>query len=740
MTTVAQLIHLRASGVSLVLDARAESLPHVIHWGSDLGDLAASGAESEQRALEQFAQIVHVPTSGGQLDIAPVMSSVPQQSSGWSGTPGIEGHRQSSSFSPKFVVTSLDVERNAPARRAGDTITDIAANLSAQSVTIHAIDGEAGLDLKLEIQLLETGVVRQRAELINTLSTPYELYSLGVSLPLPAQAQEILDFTGRWIKERSPQRKPFTYGTHVREVRKGRSHDDTVLVLAGEQGFTYESGEVWGLHVGWSGNKRIIAERTVTGHTQVLAGELLLPGEVCLAQGESYSTPWVYGSYGSRESGINELSTRFHNIIRAREGKPAQPRPVHINVWEAVYFNHDLDVLKELADHAAAVGVERYVLDDGWFTGRRNDSAGLGDWYVDEQVWPDGLGPIVDHVTGLGMEFGLWFEPEMINPDSDLARKHPDWILAPTASRLPIEARNQQVLNLAIPQAFDYILERIDTILSAYAISYVKWDHNRELLEAGTQTTGKACVHEQTLAVYRLFQELKLRHPLVEFETCSAGGARVDLGILAFTDRMWTSDCIDALERQQIEANTGLLLPPEIMGSHIGSGIAHTTGRRHDLSFRAATAMFGHMGIEWNLSEASAHELSELADWISLYKAHRELLHSGVVVRLALPDDSHWVHGVVSTDKSEAIFASTQLETSYNSVPQRVRLAGLDAEKDYQVSALGPNIGLEYLPQAWKPQWWGQTITIPGSLLMRGGLQLPTQRPEHTVLISLKAV
>lgn len=742
MTIDVQFIHLRAAGVSLVLDARSEYLPHVLHWGADLGFLGAAGSDKEQAALSAYAQVAQAPLNGGQLDQPTIMSSIPQASAGWTGTPGIEGHRCGRDFSPRFVTQSIEVSNEdvAEIERSTDRGIDIAENQSAQTVEIKAIDEHAGLALDLQIHMLESGIVRQRARLTNVGTGSYDLIQLNVSLPLPAAAQEILDFTGRWIRERAPQRKLFTFGTHTREMRKGRSHDATVMVLAGETGFTYETGEVWGIHVGWSGNSRIITERTVTGQSQFLAGELLLPGEVSLAETQSYETPWVYGSYAPRAEGLNRLSGRFHEVIRSRTNKPTKPRPVHINVWEAVYFDHDLETLKSLAAQAAAVGVERYVLDDGWFNGRRNDRAGLGDWYVDQSVWPDGLGPIVDYVTGLGMEFGLWFEPEMINPDSDLARNYPEWILAPTAQRMPIEARSQQVLNLAIPQAYDYILERIDSILNEYQISYVKWDHNRELIEAGSQITGRAGVHEQTKAVYNLFAELKRRHPGVEFETCAGGGGRVDLGILAFTDRMWASDCIDALERQQIEVNTGLLLPPEMMGSHIGSGTAHTTGRRHDLAFRATTAMFGHMGLEWNLNEASDQEREDLRQWIDLYKQHRDLLHSGEVVRIASPDPQHWVHGVVAADKQQAIFASTQLGTSYTSAPGRTRMVGLDPDTNYVVQAIGPNIELEYLPESWKPAWWGSAVTLPGRLLLNSGLQLPAQRPEHTVLVSFTAV
>jgi alpha-galactosidase len=249
-------------------------------------------------------------------------------------------------------------------------------------------------------------------------------------------------------------------------------------------------------------------------------------------------------------------------------------------VWEAVYFDHDLDRLTELARRAAAVGAERYVLDDGWFGSRREETRGLGDWTVSPEVWPDGLAPLADRVHDLGMQFGLWFEPEMVNPDSDLYRAHPEWVLG--AARLPPSWRHQQVLNLAHPDAYAYILERLDALLTEYDIAYLKWDHNRDVVDAP--------VHAQTLAVYRLLDELRARHPGVEIESCSSGGARVDLGILARIDRVWGSDSNDALERQHIQRWTALLLPGP--GRPCRRGCAGTSRRRARSAPRRAPRRF----------------------------------------------------------------------------------------------------------------------------------------------------
>ena len=312
------------------------------------------------------------------------------------------------------------------------------------------------------------------------------------------------------------------------------------------------------------------------------------------------------------------------------------------------------------------------MLDDGWFGGRRHDRAGLGDWTVSTDTWPDGLHPLVDKVKALGMQFGLWFEPEMINMDSDAARAHPEWVMA-TGDRLPVEARFQQVINLGIQECYAYIRDAMFAILSEYQIDYIKWDHNRDLVDAGTQPEGRPGVHEQTLAFYRLVDEIKAAFPGLEIESCSSGGARVDLGVLERTDRVWVSDCIDPHERQEMHRWTTQLIPPELMGAHIASGESHTTGRVHDLDFRAATAVFGHLGIEWDLAKASESELTELAAWIDFYRQHRSLLLAGELVRADFPDPALNVHGVVSADRDQAIFSMVAVDRSSGRVGRSSR-------------------------------------------------------------------
>ncbi len=707
--TAGPIVHARTRTTSLVLDCRGDRLPRVLHWGRDLGNLREDDLLSLARGLAP-------PTVTNTMDDPVPLGLLPEQSAGWLGTPGLAAHRSGRDFSASFTTEAVDVSEDA----AG-----------VQAIRVQARDDVARIGLVIELEVLPSGLVRQRASLVNEGADTLDVESLLLSLPVPARAEEILDLTGRHLRERSPQRAPFTLGTHLRENRRGRTGTDASSVLvAGEDGFGFRQGQVWGMHVGWSGNHRALAEATSAGVRLLAGGELLLPGEVRLEPQDAYETPWVYFSHGD---GLDAMSASFHAFLRGLPVHPTRARPVTLNTWEAVYFDHDLDRLLGLVDRAAAVGVERFVLDDGWFRGRHDDTAGLGDWYVDADAWPQGLHPLAEAVVSRGMEFGLWVEPEMINLDSDLARAHPDWIMS-TGDRLPLPSRQQQVLDVAHPEAHAYLLERLDAVLTEYPISYLKWDHNRDLVDAGSTTSGSAGVHAHTRAVYGLIDELLRRHPGLEIESCSSGGGRVDLGVLERTHRIWASDCIDPLERQQIQRWTGLLVPPELMGSHVGAPTAHTTGRTHTLDFRAGTALFGHFGVEWDLFEASDDDLHRLAAWIQAHKDLRPLLHAGTVVRSDHADPALWVHGVVSQDRDEAVYAVVQMATSVHAPPGPIQLPGLDDDSRYRLSPLAPGErvegpGLKPLP------WWTEGLSLPGSVLGQVGVQAPVLFPERLVLI-----
>lgn len=706
----ATVIHLRRDGTSVVVDATPGGTPSIVHWGEDLG----AASEVELRSLATAARTQRV--SGG-LDATATLGLLSTDAGGWAGSPGLQGHR-------------------ADGRGVSALLTLRHADATAHTLTLDLGDDEARLDARIDLRLREGGVLAQRITLHNTGEDAYTVTSLQASFPVPWDAAELLDTSGRHLRERSSQRHAFTFGTHLRESRRGRpGADATLLLAAGRPGFGFETGRVHAVHLGWSGNTRVLAERTPTGDAFLAAGELLGPGELTLAPDARTTTPWAFGSWGH---GLNEMAARFHDMWRARPQHPARPRLVTLNTWEAVYFDHSLDTLKRLADVAATIGVERYVLDDGWFLGRRDDTAGLGDWTVDPAVWPQGLHPIVDHVRSLGMEFGLWVEPEMVNPDSELARAHPDWILRGRAE-LPPSARQQQVLDLSRPEAYAYIRDALTALLAEYPISYLKWDHNRDLVDAGSGPGGSARVHAHTLAVYRLLDELKSAHPGLEIESCASGGARVDLGILDRTDRIWTSDCLDPIERLENQRYTSLVVPPEMMGMHLTTPHVHSTNRTVSLSLSGAVALFGHFGIEWDVTTLTDAERDAVAAWVALSQRVRPLVATGRSVHVDTGEEALDVRGVVADDAATAFFTITQVATMIASPGGRVRFPGLAPDRAYRVRVATPG-GLVQEPAQSPLAWAVQDTVLTGRALGVVGLRPPVQNPQQAVVLEFTAV
>ena len=732
--TTPRLEVLRAAGVCVVLDVAGPLLPRVVHWGADLGPLE-DGGTSVLAASVLAATQAPVPRSA--LDAPWPLTLLPVEDDGWSGHPGVQGHREGGSTALRLRLDGTVRVDHLPA--------------GGGSVLAVARDGVAGVRAEVTLRLDAHGVLHWFATLGNEGSGLYDVATVRALLPLPARAGEVLDLTGRWCRERSPQRSRLQHGTHLRASRRGRTgHDATGLMCAGTVGFGFRYGEVWAAHVAWSGDHEHLVEvlpEGAGGAAAVLGGgELLRAGEVRLAPGQSYSTPEVVLVWS--EAGLDGLSDRLHASVRARPGHPSGPRPLVLNTWEAVYFGTDTEHLMQLADTAADIGVERFVLDDGWFGGRRDDTRALGDWVVSDEVWPHGLHPLAERVRSHGMQLGLWFEPEMVNPDSDLLRSNPGWLLAPEGGS-PRLWRFQQALDLTLPAVRNHLLERISSLVSEYGLDFLKWDHNRDLHTAVTSSQpggrtaapDRPAVHEQTLGLYALLDALRERHPGLEIESCASGGARIDLGIAGRTDRVWTSDCNDALERQTIQRWTTLLLPPEMCGTHVGPPLGHTTHRMLDLSFRCVTALFGHAGLEWDITTCSPAELDVLRAWAGLYREVRPLLHTGRVVRADLPDDSALLHGVVDEDRAQALFAYVRLTTSPEATPGRVLLPGLDPAARYRLR-LRTEAGEPATVQADAPGWWSAAVSVDGfavdgAVLSRIGLAMPVLAPAQAALLHL---
>lgn len=717
----------------------ANAVPVIAAWGRNVG----GHPDSATLASLQSA----VPHGG--FDAHSAITVLPVHADASGAAPAVEGHRSDgTSWAPRFQMSSIDVrlaQSGTVARseaslvgtssQAGVSGTNSGEEGSGDAIEVTLDDTVAQLRIVWRLRIDTFDVVHTSITLRNTGSNPYVVSRCMSTLPISANAREVLDFPGRWTYEMQPQRRPLGFGALLWENRKGRpSHKNAPGLFVGPNGFSENSGEVAGFHLGWSGYHELRVDRLPNGQAYLQAGQALLPGELVLGPGEEHTSPTLFGCWS--ETGLNGVSQSFHEMLRARTSHPKTVRPVTLNTWEAVYFDHRHERLTALADAAAKVGIERYVLDDGWFLGRRDDKAGLGDWYVDPAVYPQGLGPLIDHVRSLGMEFGIWFEPEMVNPNSNLYREHPEWTLDTDGYEQAL-SRNQLVLDLSNPDVVEYLFERIDSILSAHNISYVKWDFNRDIVQGSHE--GRASMSTQTNALYGLFARLVRAHPNVEFESCSSGGGRADYAILEHTKRVWTSDCNDALDRQSIQRTFSYFFPPEIMGSHIGPKHSHTTGRVHTLGFRGSTAFFGHLGVEADLTQLDQPELDQLANIIGAHKEWRDVLHEGQVIRLDHPDTSAVAHGVVSFDKKRAVFSYAQLATLPATIPTDLRLSGLGQDTEYLVEFLNFSGTNPFGAMKRPPAWVETGVVLSGAYLTQAGLPLPILHPETAMLITLKA-
>ena len=690
---------------TLVIACPQQGSPELLYFGDVLPEETDLSAVymSQQAAIPQAMMDKPVP-----------MSLLPEAGRGWLQTPAVEASAQDR---PTWAAcwTLLDVEE------------------LESGFVIRLEDQVAQLSVSLAIGLLPSGVLRQQLSLTNQGQGDVTVQRLACTLPVATQFTERMGFYGRWCQEFQQERSDWQ-ATWSQENRNGRnSQANFPAVIVGEQGFGEQQGELVGAHLAWSGNHRLKADYTAEGHRYLQAEVLYLPGEIVLAANESISTPEFLAAHSA--AGLNAMSQQFHKEARHRL-KLTKPRPVHLNTWEAFYFDHDMNKLKALAKAAADVGVERYILDDGWFRGRDNDKAALGDWFVDETKYPDGLMPLIRYVKDdLGMEFGLWFEPEMVNPDSDLFRAHPDWALQ-LPHYEPALARNQLVLNLAKTEAYQYIRERLFALFTEYPIDYVKWDMNRDYTQPSGDIAPQA--HVQVEALYRLLSELNQAFPDMEIESCSSGGARVDFGILNFTKRFWASDCNDALERQTIQRGFSYLLPPEVMGSHIGPDKSHTTSRVHDVAFRAGTAMLGHLGIEWNLLDANSEQKAIIAKWLSHYKQYRSVLHEGNNWRLPSADGRAQTQWALSQDRMQGLAVYSQLTMPKQAQTLPVRLPNLLPDQLYRVKVLEHSPLPGHLMKA-LPEWWKKDLILNGASLSQVGLRLPIFDPESLVLLAIQA-
>ncbi|PRY94591.1 alpha-galactosidase [Hasllibacter halocynthiae] len=670
---------------TLVLASRGGRLPGVVHWGAPLPrgeDLAALAAASE------------MDVTGGMLDENPDLSICPEAARSFPGQPGLicrDGDGRP--ILPRFGCAAVEERPRGLTVRCRD---------EAEGV---AYEARLDLDPATHVLALSARLTSDRPLRLEWLAAPV--------LPGPQLSDELIEVSGRWVGEFQLRRAAWHPGIRLRENRTGRTgHEHFPGLVVPGRGATATAGEAWAFHYGWSGGHRMVAEELPDGRRQIQWGHAA--GSEA-APGTAFATATLFATYGA--AGTNDCATAFQRHVRDRlVPKRPGPRPVHYNCWEAVYFDQSLPVLKDIATRAAALGAERFVLDDGWFGARDDDATSLGDWQVDARKWPGGLDPLIDHVHAEGMEFGLWFEPEMASPDSALLRARPDWALGPPDQVL---GRGQMALDMARAEVRDHLFAAIDAILSAHAVSYVKWDHNRVLpVPDAAQAHG----------FYALLDRLRAAHPAVEIESCASGGGRVDFGVLSRAGRVWLSDSNDALERLRMQHDAALFLPAAVTGSHVGPRRCHTSGRTLSMPFRAWVAAQRHMGFEMDPRELTEEEAGTLAGVTAWWKRNRDWTMTADVLRLESADPAIVAEAQLARDGRRFVVFAGRAAASAQIAPRPLRLTRLDPAARYEVAlanrAEAP--ALSRAPLALKEG----PLVLTGAALMQTGIALPWSFPE----------
>ena len=677
---------------TLVLSAMDDRLPQVVYWGASL-------------PLDEDLDTIHaasmIDVTGGMLDENPDLSICPEAARSFPSQPGlIIRDTGGSALAPTFIFSDVVQQPDF--------------------LFLSYYDNEHRLNLKFEFKSDPvTHVIECQTEL--ETDRPVQLHWLAAPvLPAPQQSNEMIDVSGRWCGEFQLSRTLWSPGMHVRENRTGRTgHEHFPGLIVPCRGASNTQGQAYAFHYGWSGGHKMIAEELQDGRRQIQWGHAT---GIDVQAATQFKTAPLYIAYS--DTGLNGCAVAFQRHLRDRVvtwPKPDAPRPVHYNCWEAVYFDHKLPVLTDIADRAAALGAERFVLDDGWFGNRDDDTSSLSDWVVDPRKYPDGLHPLIDHVHGLGMTFGLWFEPEMINEDSDTYRAHPDWVLGATDQTM---GRQQKVLNMALPAVRQYLYDRMSTILQDHHIDYIKWDHNRVLpMPDATQTRG----------TYALIDQLRAAFPQVEIESCASGGGRIDFGILERTQRVWLSDSNDALERLRIQHDAALFLPAAVTGSHVGPRVCHTSGRTHDISFRAWVAAQRHMGFEMDPRELDAHETDALKEVTAWWKQNRHWMQSADILRLDSADPAVLAEQQLSRDKGRFVVFAGKAATSTQIAPRPLCLTQLDPDATYQLHLLNRDTAPHLSRGA--PLLKSRDMAVSGTYLMQHGITLPWSFPERMWVI-----
>lgn len=561
-------------------------------------------------------------------------------------------------------------------------------------------------------------------------------------IPLLAEKYYLTHFNGTWSHELQREEECLTHGIKVVESKKGvrtTQSESPMFLLSLDTPMQERAGEVYAGALAWSGNYRLAFEVDECNRLHIIGGMNPFASTINLPVGKRFSSPKMVLSYNS--SGVGQLSRNLHDWSRKYSlAHGSVERPVVLNSWEGAYFSFDEKTLTDMMDKGAETGIEMFVLDDGWFGNafpRNGDNAGLGDWQVNEQKLPRGIGYLADYAVSKGMKFGIWIEPEMVNPDSELAHKHPEWIVC-SGEREKTPIRNQWLLDLSNPEVQDFVVKTVDDVMAMSPnISYVKWDANRHVENFGsTYLDGKSQSHfwyEYVQGLYSTYERIRAKYPDVQLQLCSSGSGRLDFGALKYHDEFWTSDNTNALDRVFIQYGASLFYPAMAMAAHISTSPNHQTGQQIPLKFRVDVAMAGRLGMELQPKDLQGEDYEIVKQAIATYKDIRPIVHLGDLYRLISPYDADgWASQMyVTKDKKQAVCFAYSLKYHGRTVHFKSKLDGLDPKCKYRVEEIN------------RGRWWyyhrsGEVFT--GDYLMKEGVDLSITNPFDSAVLLITAV
>jgi alpha-galactosidase len=701
-----QLFHLQTARTSYAMTlVRGTYLAH-LYWGKKI----RSSSLSDLLVLQDRAFSPNFTQEDRSLSLDTIPQEYPAYGAGDYREPAYQAELGNGTKVTELCYVSHTVTKGKP-KLTGLPAVYAENDSEAETLTIVLEDIGAGLRAELSYTVMEEfDAITRSVRLINIGSSPLKVNrALSASVDFNHDQFELLQLSGAWARERHVVRRPLVYGLQGVESRRGASshqHNPFLALVSPQAG--EEHGEVYGLNLVYSGSFSAHAEVDQFRATRVNIGINPFGFNWLLEPGDSFQTPEAVLVYSSQ--GIGGMSRTYHKLYRTRLVRGLhrdQPRPVLVNNWEATYFNFDADKIEAIAKAGAELGIELFVLDDGWFGKRDDDTTSLGDWFVDKKKLPDGIADLAERVKRLGLQFGLWFEPEMVSPVSELYEAHPDWCLHVPGKRRSL-GRNQLILDLSRPEVCDYIIGAVGDVLRSAPITYVKWDMNRHMTEIGSAVLPPErqaeTAHRYMLGLYRVMEAITTQFPQVLFESCSGGGGRFDPGILHYMPQTWTSDNTDAVERLKIQYGTSIAYPASAMGAHVSAVPNHQVHRTTPLGMRGDVAMSGNFGYELDLTKFTEEEKKTVKAQVAFYKEIRSLVQQGEMYRLQSPfegNETAWMF--VSGDRSEALAGYFRVLAEPNGARSRLRLSGLDPDRDYVLEETGAVYGGDRLMNAGLP-------------------------------------